>query len=340
MKAMKLPAFTKTRFLLLCGIVIALLTVLTFAYLNADGEDEVVTHQSTFTEAPGRELPDTLHGVTTESVEDLPSLSAALKAHHRRPTVRIVFQQGMQPQYYEEAVSTLRANSYVMGQILDSTALSDVSASEYQDRTRDFVDTFGRSIDIYEIGNELNGEWVGEPAETYEKVQAAYDVVEKENADLDLRSAITLNYWPSSDCYMYDWEDTLRYARDMPAEVRNGTDYLLLSFYETACSPQAYPTNQNFIAVFSDLAELFPNAQLGMGEIGARGTVDGLPEDPTIEDKARIADRYYGMHQELSDTLGERYAGGYFWWYYYQDAVPYSTTNGMWPVLERNFNSY
>ena len=295
---------------------------------------------TSFNVTPGRNLPDTLYGVTIESVDDLSAVKTSLSSHTKRPTTRIVFQKGTKATNYSSAVNSLRETSYVMGEILDSTALKNTSVDAYKVRTREFASTFGNKIDIYEIGNELNGSWVGQPADINAKVQASYDVIEKEFASSNLRSAITLNYWPSSDCYGKSWEDTASFANGMPAEVKNGVDYVFLSFYETACSPRAKPTNQQFIEIFNKLKTIFPNAKIGMGEIGAQGKVDGLASNPSLTEKQQIANRYYGMHSALKTALGNRYVGGYFWWYYYQDAVPSNKANSMWQTLETNFNSY
>lgn len=227
-----------------------------------------------------------------------------------------------------------------MGEILDSTALKSTSVDAYRQRTRDYVNRFGNQIDIYEIGNELNGEWVGTPTDINAKVQAAYDVVEKENAGLGLRSAVTLNYWPSSDCYAQPWENTDTFAAQMPTEVRHGVDYVFLSFYETACDPRAYPTDAQFTAQMTRLHTLFPNARIGIGEIGAQGKDDGLPTNPTLTEKQRIATRYYGLQPAAKAALGDTYVGGYFWWYYYQDAVTTTPTTSLWPTLNTIFNNY
>lgn len=295
---------------------------------------------TSFSNAPGRALPDTLYGVTIESVENLSVIKTSLTGHTKRPTTRIVFQSGTKASDYASAINSLRDTSYIMGEILDSTALKKSSVDAYKARTRDFVSTYGNKIDLYEIGNELNGSWAGQPADINAKVQAAYDVVEKEYASSNLRSAVTLNYWPSSDCYGKSWEDTASFANGMPSEVKNGVDYVLLSFYETACSPRAYPTDQQFIDIFNKLKSTFPGAKIGMGEIGAQGKDDGFSKDPDLAEKQRISNRYYGMHKALKSVLGSRYVGGYFWWYYYQDAVPSNKSNSMWQTIESNFNSY
>lgn len=298
---------------------------------------------SVFSTAPGRTLPDTLYGVTTEYVTQLAALGVSLQNHARRTTTRIVFQSGMNASSYTSAVATLRTSGYIMGQLYDSTALQAASIAQCQQRTREFLTQFGDTIDIYEIGNELNGEWVGaNQAEIDAKVSAIYSVIANEFTNLSAKTAITLNYWPTSNYYAYPWENTLTYAQNMPASLRANVDYLLLSFYETAGDPIYYPTDQDFADIFSTLAPLFPNAKLGMGEIGAQGASDGFPE-PSFAEKQRIANRYYGMHSNVKSLLGahgSRYVGGYFWWYYFQDCVPQNKPGSLWPTIEQNFNNY
>ncbi len=293
-----------------------------------------------FSTNAGREIPDTLYGVTTESVSSLSALNDSLSRHTKRPITRIVFQSGTSPSDYTTAVSTLRNRSYLMGEILDSSSMKQTTVSSYKTRAANFVSAFKNNVDIWEIGNELNGEWLGTPADINAKTQAAYDVVEKDNSALNLRSAITLNYWPSSNCYSQPWEDTASFANQLPAEVKNGVDYVFLSFYETACSPRAYPSATDFTNIFNKLKVTFPNAKVGMGEIGAQGKADGLSSEPSLTEKQRIANTYYGMHNTLKTNLGSRYVGGYFWWYYFQDAVPYNKTDSMWPTIERLFGEY
>lgn len=289
---------------------------------------------------PHHRLGLPLHGLTLESVRPLAPTVKAIKAHHVRPTVRIVFQHGDQPPAYAKAVRRLSPHADLMGEILDSTGVRRTSVAEYRARTRSYVSSFGDKIDIWEIGNELNGEWLGRPRSINAKVHAAYHVVEVENADQDLESAITLNYWPSHDCYAHRWERTLPFARQMPREVRQGVDFALLSFYETACSPTAHPSVAQFAHTFQQLKTIFPNARVGFGEIGAQRGSDGIHPSPTLADKQRVAERYYGMHGELRERLGPRYVGGYFWWYYAQDAVPRHRSHSLWPTLDRLFQTF
>lgn len=283
---------------------------------------------------PLRTPEEPLRGVTLESVRHLGAIEQALARHSFRPTARIVFQRHAGPARYARAVRRLDDVAHLMGEVLDSTAVRRTSVREYRSRTRAFVRRFGSRLDFYEIGNELNGEWLGRPRTINAKVAAAYDVVEEQHAGLGLRSVITLNYWPSRDCYAHEWEATLPFARRMPARVRHGVDVVLLSFYETACSPRAHPSADQLGSTLRALTRIFPAAQVGIGELGAQGRADGLPRDPTLAEKQRIGRRYVGMHHRLRADVGPRYLGGYFWWYYATDAVPWDRPRSLWPTLE------
>ena len=155
------------------------------------------------------------------------------------------------------------------------------------------------------------------------------------------RTAITLNYWSGSDCYQNSWEATLPYAQAMPAKLKN-VDYLFLSVYETACDPHQRPSSSDLSQTLGKLGEIFPKAQLGIGEVGAQDTSDGLSDTPNKSEKERIANYYYGMHSDLAQKVGGRYTGGYFWWYFHRDAVqPLQGSGGdsIWPTLQRLLTS-
>jgi hypothetical protein len=249
--------------------------------------------------------------------------------------VRIVFQAGRGPAYYQTAVKRIGRDAYVLGELLDSDGVKSTTRSQVRARAQHFVNAFGSQVDVWEVGNELNGEWLGNPKSIIAKTAAAYHVV----TNAGYPTAITLNYWPSHDCYAHPWERTVPFAKRLPARIRHGVDYVLLSFYETACTPRAHPTVGDFAHVFRRLTRVFPKSQVGMGEIGAQRASDGVSR-PSLDEKRRIASTYYGMQQTLATRLGSRYVGGYFWWYYAQDAVPRRRSHSLWPTLERLFNNY
>lgn len=279
----------------------------------------------------GRTVPETLRGVTTESVDSLTALRGSLAAHSVAPIVRVVFQPDLSVADYATPIRQLRSTAYLMGQLLDSEEMPDTTAAQVRQRAAEFYEAFGDQVDVWEIGNELNGEWVGSgPDEINAKVQAAFDVLETEK---HARTMITLNYWKSADCYAQPWEPTLTYAATIPEEIRNGVDYVSLSIYETACSPRQEPTATEIATALVELGKLFPNSKLAIGEVGAQRASDGVA-NPSLSEKQQIARKYYGMQAALKSSVGARFVGGYFWWYYYQDAVPQGRSESLWPTLE------
>lgn len=285
----------------------------------------------------GRTLATPLRGLTTESVDNLSALVDSVGAHTRVPTVRVVFQPDLDVADYATALDQLRPKAYLMGELLDSTALSSFTPDQVRQRATDFYNAYGDKIDLWEIGNELNGEWVGSgPDEINAKLQAAYDVIKKEHG---AKTMITLNYWSGPDCYAQPWEPTVTYAQSIPEEIRNGVDYVSLSIYETACSPRQEPTAAEIAAVLNQFATIFPNAKLAIGEVGAQRASDGVA-DPDLAEKQRIANKYYGMQSTLASRVGSRFVGGYFWWYYGEDAVPRTKSGTLWPTLDTLFQQF
>lgn len=283
------------------------------------------------TTIPVPEVPkEDRFGLTVNSVDALPELVDAVAGFEKRPTLRIVFDAKSGPEAYAPAINALSPHADLMGQILDSTQMNELSAEQITTRTQAFVDAFKDQVLIWEVGNEVNGEWVGpSPEVIWAKVNAANTVVKAAGEP----SAVTFNYWSSTDCYAKPWEAGAIFADAAPAELRNQVDYALLSVYETACEPPQQPTATQLATELAMLGEYFPKAKLGIGEIGAQGTEDGLDTDPSSEQKRVIAQRYMSMGPELSAALGDRFIGGWFWWYFVDDAVPKGKFNSLWPIL-------
>lgn len=257
--------------------------------------------------APLPPLPHPLYGVTVDSIDKLPGILESLTALSRRPTARVVFDDGMQPSYYADALAQLHAVSYVMGEIVDSSSMAHYDLEEYTTRTRDYLDAVAASVDIWEIGNEVNGEWLGDPNEVAAKIEAAYRLAEQKG----VRTAVTLYY--NENCWLYPWEEMFTWAEQhISAEMKSGVDYALISYYEEDCNG----LRPDWPAVFQRLATMFPNSYLGFGEIGT--TVQKC--------KAAYLKRYYTLSIDHP-----AYIGGHFWWYFVQDMVP--PTKPLWHTL-------
>ena len=281
------------------------------------------------------ELSTPIRGITLESTDNLDMTLKLIKSSRKRLTVRLVM-DGNNISAYKEVVDALAPHANIMVQILDSEKMPKYSVEKIRRRTTQAMNAFGDKVALWEIGNELNGDWVGSsPKEINAKAQAAYEVVKKRNG----KTALTLNYWAGKNCYDDEkgWQDTISYVRGLPASLRN-VDYALLSIYETACKPAQHPSSDNLTSIFDEFQKEFSNkTKFGIGEIGTQDESDEQ-KPATLEEKKRIANYYYGLQQPLYTKWGDRYVGGYFWWYFHRDATLPEVNGGrkdnLWPTLK------
>ena len=140
--------------------------------------------------AAPRALPRTLYGVTADEVSSLGQLVASSRHLPEMPVTRIYFDVTRPPGYYAAAVRKLHPVSYLMGELLDSSDETSIGVAAYARRTRAYLNAFGAAVDIWEIGNEVNGNWTGPYPVVAAKLAAAYHQV----AARHLRTALTLYY--------------------------------------------------------------------------------------------------------------------------------------------------
>jgi hypothetical protein len=250
----------------------------------------------------GGDVPrrDRLWGFTVDDPWRTEAVAEALAAMPRRPMARVVFDLDQPPGAYRGPLAAIGRVADVMGELLDSRFVAQVTTDAYAARAEAFVRTLGPRVDVWEVGNEVNGEWLGKPGEVAAKVEGAYRVVKAHGG----RAAVTLYY--NEGCRGHPGADPVRWAGErLSAEVRAGLDYVFVSRYEDDC-PGPEP---DWPAVFARLARLFPRAGLGIGECGTKAP----------DRKEALVRRYYGMR--LSEP---RFVGGYFWWDFGSDMVPSS----------------
>jgi len=269
-----------------------------------------------------RPLPSPLFGVTVDSVSDLGDIVAGAEALPDEPTTRIYFDVRKPASYYAAAVRALQPVSYVMGELLDSSDSRRIGVAAYNKRVRSYLAAFGDEVDVWEIGNEVNGDWTGR----YPKVEAKLTDAYNDVAVAGGRSALTLYY--DVGCGDGPRElDPLAFSRQyVPASVRSGLSYVLLSYYEDECNG-IRPSAATWTAYFEQLHTLYPDAQVGFGEIGMAEPATGA----TLAAARSLMGYYYGLQIPLP-----YYAGGYFWWYYDEDCLPVGT-GPLWPSLQSGF---
>jgi hypothetical protein len=273
---------------------------------NSAGSDNTVpVSQPVANLDPGS--ANTVYGVTIDQVSDVAGIVDSLSKLAFKPTARIVFDEGANAAFYSNAAAQIHNVSFVMGEILDSFYMKNITADAYLNRTKDFMNTLGNNVDIWEIGNEINGEWLGNSSDVVAKMNAAYGEVKARGK----KAALTLYY--NEGCYANASNEMFTWAQaNVSADMKQNLDYVLISYYEDDCNglQPDWPT------VFHKLAQMFPNSKIGFGESGTKNTGS----------KAAFIQRYYDM------VINEpNYIGGYFWWYFYQDCVP--STKPLWTTL-------
>lgn len=155
----------------------------------------------------------------------IPQLKDALSSHCIKPTARIVFDEWMEAKEYTCVVNEIATASFIMGELLDSYYIPDYSVKQYTDRTKEYLDEFENIVDIWEIGNEINGDWLGNTHEVVQKLEGAYTLV----AARGKKTALTLYY--NKSCFynkpeyeMFTWANN-----NISEELRLGLDYVLVS---------------------------------------------------------------------------------------------------------------
>jgi len=259
----------------------------------------------------GRAVPMPMYGVTVDDVSSLAAITESLSRLSRMPTTRIVFDEYQPASDYRKAAVAINKVSYVMGEILDSQYLTTVNVQGYLDRTREYLAALGDVVDIWEIANEINGEWLGNNADVVAKMSGAYDIAKGQGRT----TALTLYY--NQDCWSKRSNEMFTWAQaNIPERMKQGLDYVLVSYYEEDCNN----LKPDWSAVFKRLETMFPNSRLGFGEVGTSKAAD----------KAAYLQRYYALKPPVA-----KWAGGHFWWYFKQDMVPY--TKPLWNTLNQAF---
>jgi hypothetical protein len=185
-----------------------------------------------------------------------------------------------------------------------------MTVDEYRLRMSSFMDKMGKYVDIWEVGNEVNGDWTGASKTVAAKVAAGM----QEAKSRSRKTAVTLFYDPDfvgTDRDMATWS-----RKYLSTTVRNGADYLLVSFYPTSATGK----HPDWTKIFTELGKVFPNAKLGFGELGLANPDGTLSTN--VRNKKALIQRYYTM----AAPIPTRYIGGYFWWTFAEDAVPKTKT--------------
>ncbi|ACV22338.1 Uncharacterised protein [Slackia heliotrinireducens] len=247
-----------------------------------------------------------LYGITVDDswYDDVSTddIVAAIEDMPVKPTVRLVMSTELSAEDYEPLFAQIHEVAYIMACPVDSSEMNSYKDEQaYLERFQEAYEVLGPYVDLWEIGNEINGvEWIGqEPALIVSKVEVVNDWLRSRDA----KTALTMYYARPDDQDMFEWME-----ENLPEALCENVDYALISYYED--------DNEGYIpdwsGVFNSFEDAFPDASVGFGECG------NVAEDATEESKLRMAGFYYGLK-----APSQRYIGGCFWWNWVQDCIPH-----------------
>lgn len=226
--------------------------------------------------------------------------------------MRLVFDRGEPPSHYLSAVRQAKAlGIHVLGQPIDSAYAHFYDRRGYLAREAGYIDYFhshGNLVDAWEVGNEVNGEWLGPQMGAKVADSAAYA-----RAHSGALVVVTL-FWQLGTAST-PINATFNWARRyLPPAVQRNVDVVLLSTY-----PDGAPMGLALDQVLRTMHAALPSERIGIGELGY---YPGPGEGPwwyctrvsRIEARACVANLFYRA------ALGYPYSvDGVFWWYFSED---------------------
>ncbi len=223
--------------------------------------------------------------------------------------LRICFDPGEKPSYYAAEIANAHAlGLHVVGQILDSSEMRRWSVAAFEQRTREYVSALP-SVDEWETGNEINGNWLGSTPSVVEKTRFASKYIKSHT---HARVLVTL-YWQLGEDRVSD--STFTWARANMGSISPYVDDLGISLY-----PRQSPMGEPFDRVIAALHAEFPQQRIMITELDYdRGPGWWWGSKTSIAPQGR--DAVAAEYQ--SAIMGYPYSGGgTFWWYFVEEVSP------------------
>jgi hypothetical protein len=243
-------------------------------------------------------------GFTVDSVSDYKAkCDLAKKLGGDNTWIRIVFDEDTVPDDYRPLVRYASdIGISIMGLPVDSSDAKDYSTAQYLARYKQWVAAFPE-INVWETGNEVNGEWTGS-----DMAVKAWKASEYVHGCAGKKAVMTLFYQINTadeKHSMFNWVQ-----ENVTPQMKTDIDTILISMY-----PEQAPAGPAaFDSVMHQVGETFPGAETGIGELGY--WIDGEEQwwafdkaDPCGNAREELCERYYDMSYGYEGSIG-----GCFWW--------------------------
>lgn len=292
---------------------------------------EVLTSLNNLTDQPTVRITLTLCGVGDDGSCSSPSPASA----------------------YTSAIQTLKSQTrppFLLGEVLDSSYQGCFTVTTAEARWNDYVSTLGSYVDLWEVGNEINGNWLdSQDAGGTGKISCPWTTPSTTDANVvtDMINAYNIVkaagklaemtlYYPGagSSCDSPAAFDPITWTEaNVPLNMRNGMDYVLLSYYHQDCTGGTDPSAAAWGTFFTQVQNLFPNAKIGFGEWGYS------TKKLTGSKLTTLLSEGYGM-DPYPLPFSNNWVSGVFFWEWADLAVPYSSSSGsVWEVVNTDMQS-
>ena len=324
-------------------------------------------------------LPLPIHGVTIEDYNFvgtqtdirtssyLSEVEGSLDNLTDTPSARIVFTvevvssggvgssgtEGATASSYLSALESMKGVSrppYLLGEVLDSSYTGCFSLTDHDARWNQYTSTLDNYVDFWEVGNEINGNWLDSadatqsclwtvPATTdatvVQKMIDAYNIVRANGRIAEL----TL-YYPGQESVCGNgspdpFEPITWVKANVPANMLNGMDYVLISYYHSDCTSGKDPTAATWGHFFTAVQNMFPNAQIGFGEWGY-SCASSSCSYPSKTKRTNLINQGYSL-DPTSMPFSNNFVSGVFYWEFNDDAVP--DTAPFWSLINTDMQS-
>src|SRR5262245_50953600 len=135
-----------------------------------------------------------LYGVTLDDVSNISGELDSLTNLPHLPATRIYFDPAVNVGSYIQPLQTFYPMSYIMGEMADSSDMPNFTVTSITAQANNLVSKLGPCVDIWEVGNEVNGNWLlnnaTSAALTMAKIEAMYNAVAF-STNPNLRSKLT-----------------------------------------------------------------------------------------------------------------------------------------------------
>jgi len=258
-----------------------------------------------------------VYGITLDNVtaHNVDASVAAIRKMSVKPTVRVVLDPDRTAKSYAPSLLKLHKVAYIMLCPCDSSFMKNYpTVKAYHERFAECTKFLAKYVDIWEVGNEVNGEgWLGGTSETISaRIYDAYKYIDSKGYKTELTP---YSFKPGDQSMtMEAW-----LGKYIPGDMKKGLDYVMISYYDDDNDG----LHDQWKTTFYNLHNMFPKAKLGFGECGF-----SKPHKAGKEFNKQVA-AYYKMERYNSS-----YVGGYFWWYWQEDCVP-AAGNSRWSRINQ-----